>query len=62
MVSGLQPALSGASLSGFMSPRQIPDKTLSGESRGLITVVLDALSVFNRVFRPPIDPADTSGA
>ena len=26
MVSGLKPALLGASLSGFISPRQIPDK------------------------------------
>ena len=34
--------------------------TVSGESQRLIIVVLDALSVFSRVFRPPLDSADTS--
>ena len=34
---------------------------MSRESQRLIIAVLDALSVFSRVFRPPIDSTDTSG-
>ena len=35
--------------------------TVSGESQRLKEVVPDAFSVFSRIFRPPIDSAETSG-
>ena len=62
MISGLALPRSGASLnlSGFITSSFNSRSTLCpGESQRLIVVVLDAVSVFSRNFRPPIDSADT---
>ena len=64
MVSGLSLPRPGASvnLSGFITSSFNSRSTLCLEkSQRLMEVVLDALSVFSRIFRPPIDSADTRG-
>ena len=58
----LRDQFASVNLSGSITSSSNSRSTLClEESQRLKVVVLDALSVFSRIFRPPIDSAETSG-